>query len=451
MTRKKGVIGFFVHHRVAGNLVMLVMLLGGALGLMRMNIQFFPTFALDVVSVRVVWSGASAEDVERGITDPLEQRLRSVDGLKKMTSTSAQGVASISLEFHEGTDPIQAVDDVRQQVDEFNNLPADAEEPQVTRVERYEPVARLLLYGDVERSELRHLAHRFEDELLDRGIDRINLRGMPEQQISIEVPVERLESLGLSLEQVADRVAALSRDLPAGMMAQEDATRELRSVEQRRSPQAFETVPVLSGERIRLKLGDVAIIRQEARDNQTVMTNEGMPAIELQLQRSETGNSLAAARVLETWLADTRPALPPTIKLEVYDETWQLLEDRISLLVSNGLSGLVLVIGLLYLFLPGRVAAWVAVGIPTAFLAAMGVLWLVGGSINMISLFALIMALGVIVDDAIVVGEDADAHARMGEPSIYAAEGAAKRMVWPVLASSLTTVAAFMPLLVVGG
>jgi len=124
--RKQGVIGFFVHHRVAGNLVMLVMLLGGALALTRMNIQFFPTFAPDVVSVRVVWSGASAEDVERGITDPLEQRLRSVDGLKKMTSTSAQGVSSITLEFHEGTDPIQAVDDVRQQVDEFNNLPGIA-------------------------------------------------------------------------------------------------------------------------------------------------------------------------------------------------------------------------------------------------------------------------------------------------------------------------------------
>jgi len=451
MNRKKGVIGFFVHHKVAGNLVMLVMLLGGVLALTRMNIQFFPTFALDVVSVRVVWSGASAEDVERGITDPLEQRLRSVDGLKKMTSTSAQSVSSISLEFHEGTDPIQAVDDVRQQVDEFNNLPGDAEEPQVTRVERYEPVARLLLYGDVDRSELRQIVHRFEDELLDRGIDRINIRGLPEQQISIDVPAERLETLGMSLDQIADRVASLSRDLPAGMMAQQDATRELRSVEQRRSPQAFETLPVLSGDRIRMQLGDVAIIRQEARDNQTVMTNKGMPAVELQLQRSEDGNSLAAAKVLESWLADTRPTLPPTIDLEVYDQTWQLLEDRISLLVNNGLGGLVLVIALLYLFLPGRVAAWVAVGIPTAFLAAMGVLWLVGGSINMISLFALIMALGVIVDDAIVVGEDADAHARMGEQSIYAAEGAAKRMVWPVLASSLTTVAAFMPLLVVGG
>ncbi|MBY6072337.1 efflux RND transporter permease subunit [Marinobacter salsuginis] len=451
MRRKKGVIGFFVHHRVAANLVMLVMLLGGVLALTRMNIQFFPTFALDVVSVRVVWSGASAEDVEQGITNPLEQRLRSVDGLKKMTSTSAQGVSSITLEFEEGTNPIQALDDVRQQVDEFTNFPAEAEEPQVTRIERYEPVARLLVYGDVDRSELRQMAYRFEDELLQRGIDRVSIRGLPEQQISIDVPVERLEALGLSLEQIAERVAAISRDLPAGMMAQQDATRELRAVEQRRSPQEFENIPVLSGERIQLNLGDVAIIRQEARESQVTLEKDGKPAVELQLQRSENGNSLAAAQVLETWLADTRPVLPPTVKLEVYDETWQLLDDRISLLVNNGLGGLVLVVCLLYLFLPGRVAMWVAVGIPTAFLAAMAVLWLIGGSINMISLFALIMALGVIVDDAIVVGEDADAHSRMGEESIYASEGAAKRMVWPVLASSLTTVAAFMPLLVVGG
>ena len=451
MRRRKGVIGFFVHHRVAANLVMLVMLLGGVLALTRMNVQFFPTFALDFVSVRVVWSGASAEDVEQGITNPLEQRLRSVDGLKKMTSTSAQGVSSITLEFEEGTDPILALDDVRQQVDEFTNFPAEAEEPQVTRIERYEPVARLLVIGDVDRSELRQLAYRFEDELLQRGIDRVSIRGLPEQQISIDVPVERLETLGLSLEQVAERVAAVSRDLPAGKMAQQDATRELRAVEQRRSPQEFENIPLLSGARIQLNLGDVASIRQEARESQITLEKDGKPAVELQLQRSENGNSLAAARVLETWLADTRPALPPTVALEVYDETWQLLDDRISLLVKNGLGGLVLVVGLLYLFLPGRVALWVAIGIPTAFLAAMAVLWLIGGSINMISLFALIMALGVIVDDAIVVGEDADAHARMGEESIYASEGAAKRMVWPVLASSLTTVAAFMPLLVVGG
>ncbi|MDK8462146.1 efflux RND transporter permease subunit [Marinobacter sp. SS13-12] len=451
MRRRRGVIGFFVHHRVAANLVMLVMLLGGTLALSRMNIQFFPNFALDIVSVRVVWSGASAEDVEQGITNPLEQRLRSVQGLKKMTSTSAQGVSSITLEFTENTNPIQALDDVRQQVDEFTNLPAEAEEPQVTRFERYEPVGRLLVYGDMDRTELRQLAYRYEDELLSGGIDRVSIRGLPEQQISIDVPVERLEALGLSLDQIAERVGSISRDLPAGMMGQQDATRELRSVEQRRSPQAFETIPVLSGERIQLRLGDIAIIRQEARESQVNLTRDGHPAVELQLQRAEDGNSLEAAGVLEAWLADTRPVLPPSVELEVYDETWQLLDDRISLLIKNGMGGLVLVIILLYLFLPGRVALWVAIGIPTAFLAALAVLWGIGGSINMISLFALIMALGVIVDDAIVVGEDADAHARMGEESIYASEGAAKRMVWPVLASSLTTVAAFMPLLVVGG
>ncbi|WP_100639033.1 efflux RND transporter permease subunit [Marinobacter salexigens] len=451
MRRGKGVIGFFVHHRVAGNLVMLLMLLAGTLGLARMNVQFFPTFALDIVSVRVVWSGASAEDIEQGITNPLEQRLRSVDGLKKMTSTSAQSIASITLEFQEGTNPITALDDVRQQVDEFNNFPADAEEPRVARIERYEPVARMLVFGDVDRNELRALAYRYEDELLQQGIDRVTFRGLPEQQISIDVPVERLETLGLSLGQVADRVASVSRDLPAGIMAQQDAARELRSIEQRRSPQAFESLPILSGERVQLRLGDIAEIRQEDRESQVALTRNGFPAIELQLQRSENGNSLEAAKVLEQWLEDTQATLPPSIQLEVYDETWQLLNDRISLLTSNGLSGLILVVCLLYLFLPGRVALWVAVGIPTAFLAALGVFWLIGGSINMMSLFALIMALGVIVDDAIVVGEDADAHARMGEASIYASEGAAKRMVWPVLASSLTTVAAFMPLLVVGG
>ncbi|MEO9700699.1 efflux RND transporter permease subunit, partial [Marinobacter alexandrii] len=394
MRRRRGVIGFFVHHRVAANLVMLVMLLGGVLALTRMNMQFFPTFALDIVSVRVVWSGASAEDVEQGITDPLEQRLRSVDGLKKMTSTSAQSVSSITLEFHEGTDPMQALDDVNQQVDEFTNLPADAEEPQVTRIERYEPVARLLVYGDVDRRELRDLSYRFEDELLEQGIDRVEISGLPEQQISIDVPVERLETLGLSLEQIADRVASISRDLPAGMMAQQDATRELRAVEQRRSAQAFEDVTVLSGERIQLRLGDIAIIRQEARDNQMTLSRNGYPAAEFVLQRAENGDSLASAQVLDDWLEKTRPTLPPSLTLEVYDQSWQLLNDRISLLVNNGLGGLVLVVCLLYLFLPGRVAVWVAIGIPTAFLASMAVLWGIGGSINMISLFALIMALG---------------------------------------------------------
>ncbi|WP_444677099.1 efflux RND transporter permease subunit [Halomonas sp. E19] len=451
MSRRRGVIGFFVHHRVAANLVMLAMLLGGVLGIARMNVQFFPSFALDVVSVRVVWSRASAEDIEQGITNPLEQRLRSLDGLKRMTSTSAQGVASITLEFVEGSDPVLALDDVRQQVDGFTSLPADAEAPEVSRMARYEPVARLLVRGELDARELRQLVHRFESELLLRGIDRVEVGGLAQQQISIEVPAERLQSLSLSLEQVAERIQGMSRDLPAGVLGQQDSARELRSLEQRRDALGFESLPILSSDRVQLRLGDIATIRQEPREGQLRVSRRGEPAVELLLQRAESGDSLAAARVLDEWLAETRPQLPPSVVLEVHDESWQLIDERISLLISNGAGGLLLVVILLYFFLPARVALWVAIGIPTAFMAALGVFWGIGGSINMMSLFALIMALGVIVDDAIVVGEDADAHHRAGEAPRHASAGAARRMLWPVLASSLTTVAAFMPLLMVGG
>ncbi len=451
MSRQASVIGFFAHHKVAANLVMILMLIGGLFAVQRMNVQFFPNFALDIVTVRVVWSGASAEDVENGITEPLEQRLKSINNLYRMSSTSAQGIASITLEFREGSDPVMALDEVRQQVDEFRNLPKEAEKPQISRVARYDTVARVLLSGDVSADELRRLAWRYERELTARGIDRVDVIGLPKEEISIEIPAHRLESLGLTIEDIGNRIARDSTDLPAGLIAQRDVARELRALEQRRTPHDFADLPLLSGDTVLVRLGDVATIRREARPSTLELSHEGKPAVELLLQRAETGHSLKAARIFEQWVNDTRPTLPPNLSMTVYDEAWQLIDERIDLLIKNGLGGLVLVVLLLYLFLPGRVAFWVAFGIPSAFLAALAVLYGVGGSINMMSLFALIMALGVIVDDAIVVGEDAYAHYRNGESPLHASEGAGKRMLWPVLASSLTTVAAFLPLMMVGG
>ncbi|MDY0050633.1 MAG: efflux RND transporter permease subunit, partial [Halothiobacillaceae bacterium] len=442
MSRQASVIGFFAHHKVAANLVMILMLIGGLFAVQRMNVQFFPNFALDIVTVRVVWSGASAEDVENGITEPLEQRLKSINNLYRMSSTSAQGIASITLEFREGSDPVMALDEVRQQVDEFRNLPKEAEKPQISRVARYDTVARVLLSGDVSADELRRLAWRYERELTARGIDRVDVIGLPKEEISIEIPAHRLESLGLTIEDIGNRIARDSTDLPAGLIAQRDVARELRALEQRRTPHDFADLPLLSGDTVLVRLGDVATIRREARPSTLELSHEGKPAVELLLQRAETGHSLKAARIFEQWVNDTRPTLPPNLSMTVYDEAWQLIDERIDLLIKNGLGGLVLVVLLLYLFLPGRVAFWVAFGIPSAFLAALAVLYGVGGSINMMSLFALIMALGVIVDDAIVVGEDAYAHYRNGESPLHASEGAGKRMLWPVLASSLTTVAA---------
>ncbi len=446
---RRDLLGIFAHHKVAANLLMVILILSGLLALDRLNIQFFPTFELDLIRVRVIWTGASAEDVEDGITNPLEQRLRALDNLYRMTSTSAQGISSITLELLEGTDPLLALDQARRFVDNFRNLPQDAQKPEVSLVSRYEGVARVLIVGVADPRERRMLARRLERELLDRGIDRISLTGLPEELIRIEIPSDRLAELPMGLDGIGARIAAMSQDLPAGSLGQSESTQELRSLDKRRTALGFAQLSLAADTHTRLRLGDFAQIQREPQENSVYLKVDGKPAVELRLERTETGNSLEQARILRQWLADTQ--LPPGVSLLVYDESWQLLQERIFLLLKNGATGLLLVVAILYLFLTGRVAFWVAWGIPVSFLATLFILYLSGGSINMISLFGLIMALGIIVDDAIVVGEDALTHYQQGEAPLRAAEGGARRMLAPVLASSLTTVAAFLPLMLIGG
>ncbi|HES76037.1 MAG TPA: efflux RND transporter permease subunit, partial [bacterium] len=331
-----GMLAFFIRHKVAANVLVLVALMAGFMGVTRMNVQFFPNFALDVLSVRVLWSGASAEDVENGIIIPLEERLKTVDGVKKLSSTAAQGVASITLELKDGTDTLIALDQVRQRVAEFSNLPKDAEAPIISRISRYEPVARLLVRGP-SLSELRPWVQQFERELLTQGIDRIDIQGLPNERIAIEIPGSQLESLNLSLADAGDRVAKLARDLPSGIAGEQDGAREVRSLEQRRDVEGFANLPLVSDERGVIRLGDVAEITREARPASLALELQGEPVVELILQRTENGDALKAAKALETWLTKTRPTLPPSLQLEVYDQQWELVRDRINLLLSNGL------------------------------------------------------------------------------------------------------------------
>ncbi len=444
-------LGVFARHRVAANLLMAMMLLAGAIALQKLNVQFFPNFELDRISVSTVWSGASAEDVESAITIPLEQRLRSVDRLKEMTSTSASGTSGITLEFEEDSNMVFALEEVKKQVDNFTNLPADAEKPEVAQAVRYESVARLLISGTTQIDEMRGLARQFERELIAAGIDKVDIVGLPERQIQIELAAEQLQRLGLGLDELARRIDAESQDLPAGLIGEDDGTREIRGQNQRRSPQDFADLAIITSADARVRLGDLARVELADQPGATTISRGGKNAVVLVLRRNETGDSLDAAQVLQTWLDDARPRLPPNIEIEVFNERWQLIKDRILLLVKNGAGGLALLLVILYLFLSARVAFWVAVGIPVSFMATLAVLYLAGGSINMITLFALIMALGIIVDDAIVVGEDAQAHFDMGEDPLMASEGGARRMLAPVLASSLTTIAAFLPLMLIGG
>ena len=447
---RANLIGVFAAHRVAANLFMVIMLLSGAWALSALNIQFFPGFTLEVINVRVAWPGASAEDMEDGVTNRLEESLRTTEHLREITSTSSEGLSSISLEYETGTDMARALDRAQENVALVRDLPADIEQPEITRITPYEPVARLLIWHEQDARALPEWARRFERELLERGISRVQINGLAEQEIAIRFSIEDISELGLSVDQLGRRIAALSADTPAGNINRDTLSRQLRSPDKIKKASDYAQLPLsLGGDTTRL--GDVAVVERRARDKQTTLTYQGHPAVELQLSRLEGFDSLKSARIFEQWLADTRPALPPGLNLKVYDQNWQYIAQRIGLLLENGFAGLALVIAILFFFLRGQVAFWVAVGIPVSFMAALACLFALGGSINMISLFALIMAFGIIVDDAIVVGEDAMTHYQMGEPPLSAAEGGAWRMFAPVMSSSLTTIAAFVPLMTLGG
>ncbi len=449
---QQNLIGLFAQHKVAANLLMIMMLMGGIWALSKLNTQFLPNFALDVITVTVLWTGAAPEDVESSITRPIEQELRTLDNVHKMNSTSTNGFSTITLEYEEGTDMGWALDQVKEKVALLRNLPATAEKPEISRIVRHELIARLLITGPSDVNELRHFAQRIEHQLLARGISKIETQGLPEEEIDIQIPSRVLVELGLSLPDVAKKITDFSRDIPAGAIGRDDVARQLRSIEQRRNELAFTDLPIITDKSGRyIKLDEIATIQRRPRNNTVTITYQGQPAVELLLQRAEEEDALESAKIFQAWLEETRPKLPPGVQFHVYDQTWHLIAERISLLLRNGLSGLILVVVILFIFLNGRVAFWVAAGIPISLMGMLIVLYSVGGSINMVSLFGIIMALGIIVDDAIVVGEDAFAHFQTGERSLLAAEGGAQRMLAPVTASSLTTIAAFLPLMMISG
>jgi len=449
---KQDILGRFAQHKVAANLLMLIMLLAGVVSLIKLNTQFLPNFEPDYITARVAWPGATAEDVAKSIITPLEQELRNLDFVKEMTSTSYRGRGVIVLEYDEGTDMGLALDQVKEFVDLVRNLPSDSETPEVSKVSLNEDVATLILSSTASLDELRPLAYQFERELLDRGVAKVSFTGLPEQEIAIQVDVEQINNLNLSLPQIGQHIRNASQDIPAGTSGKNEVARELRSTEQRRSEAGFKELAILTTQTgTRLRLDDIAHVEKRNKTSQVEVFYQDKPAVLLRVLRTQSSDTLKAAKTLNTWLKETQPLLPPSVQLNAYNEAYVLIEDRINLLIKNGLGGLILVVSILFIFLNGRVAFWVAIGIPVSFMGTLAVLYLMGGSINMVSMFALIMALGIIVDDAIVVGEDALTHYNSGEDPLRAAEGGARRMFVPVLSSSLTTISAFLPLMLISG
>ena len=447
-----GILGTFAKHKLAAHVLMLIMLGSGFYALSKLNRQFFPSFELENISIRVVWPGSNPEDVEKSITNPIEEAIRSVDNIKKVTSTSASGVAAITIEFVEGTEMIESLDRVKQRVSELRNLPQDAEEPVIQRVVRYESVGRILLTAEAtDLSELRLTAYQIENQLLDLGIDRVSFTGLPELQMRISMDEARLQTLGMTLAEIAQIINRSSRDVPVGSIGEQDITRDLRVLAQGRSVEDFSEIVLRSNASEVIRLGDVSTIELIPKDEQVLLYSGNKRGIELAVQRVDGGDTLAAAEKLLEWERLHGTSLRERMDVVIFDRYWIALEQRIGVLLKNGLSGLLLVILILYVFMNTRVAMWVTIGIPTSFMFTLMLLYWLGGSINMLSVFALIMALGIIVDDAIVVGEHALQRFEDGQSPLQAAMSGAHRMLPPVFASSATTIAAFLPLLLVSG
>ncbi len=447
-----GMISLFVRHRNAANLVMVLMIIFGAISLSRINTQFFPKIEIPVISVSVTWSGASAEDVESNILEVLEPELRYLDGVDRVTSRAREGVASIGIEYQTGVDLKEALREAETAVKSVTTLPEDSETPTVRQSTRgFDRVARLALTGPISERALRFYAKKIRDDLIERGIDKIIFTGLRTRELRVDLPERELRRLDMTVGDVSQLITANSRDLPSGKM-EGSVEKQLRTLAEADTPRglgAMEVRAFSTGEKVRLR--DIADIRDDYKDGEARGFINGRPAIQIEIQRADTADTLKTNQLLTTYLKDIEGTLPAGLELLKYDVRANALTDRITLLVTNGLGGLVLVVGILFIFLNARIAFWVAVGIPVAMLATIGIMYLMGQSINMISLFALIMMLGVIVDDAIVVGEHTATRFSNGDEPFTAAENGAGRMVVPVSAAMITTIAAFAPILVIKG
>ncbi len=439
----------FLRHRKAANLLMLLALIAGAMALARLNTQVFPTFASYIVRIDVEWPGATAEDIEAGILQVIEPEVRFLDRVGTVTATARDGLASIVIEHVDGTDMQTALADVEQAVGRITTLPEDSEEPAVSREILYETLLRLAVSGPVPEARLREVAQQVRDDLLARGIDRILLFGVRDEEIGIELDEAALRRLDLTLEEVAVRVGDVSRDAPLGRL-EGAIERQLRSLGLRRDAAGHADIELRAlpgGETV--LLGDVADLSDRFDRFQPVGRRNGDPAVELVVQRAATADALATSTVIRDYLAEREGAWPAGVSVEPFDVVADAIRQRIDLLIENGLSGLVLVALVLFTFLNARLAFWIAAGIPTALAATAALMLVTGQSINMVSLFAMIMALGIIVDDAIMVGEHAAHCHALGMAPERAAETGALRMLGPVAAASLTTAAAFLPMLLV--
>jgi multidrug efflux pump subunit AcrB len=448
-----GPIAWMARNPVAANLLMACLLFGGFHTAKKLKQEVFPEFEIDVVTVTVPYPGASPGEVERGIVLAIEEAIRGLDGIEEVTSQAREGGATVWAELLLGADRQEAYQDIQQAVNRITTFPEDAEEARVALASRRRQVISLVLYGEQSEAVLRDTAEYVRDDLLqDPLITQVDLSGVRDYEVEVAISRDVLESHGLTIEQVARRIGQTAVEIPGGGIKTAGGEILLRVKERRDAAREFRDIPVLTADDgATVRLGDIAQVRDTFQDVDLFATYNGKRAVMLDIFRIGDQTPTEVAAAARRHLRNLNEALPPGLDMAVLSDRSVIFRQRAQLLMRNGAIGLVLVLLLLGIFLEARLAFWVMMGIPISFLG--GFLFLPGLdiSINMISMFAFLIALGIVVDDAIVVGENVYEYHQRGKGLLESAVRGAREVAMPVTFSVLTNVVAFLPLFVVPG
>ncbi len=448
-----GLIVWFARNHVAANLLMISIASVGLFSLFnRVPVEVFPTTDLDVIAITVPFPGATPSEVEEGVTIRLEEAVQSLNGIEKLTSTSREGASSVRIEVLKGFDTRDLLNDVKNRVDSLNSLPADTEQPQIAKAEFKREVISIALYGDMDEKVLRRVAAQVRDELLGiEEITQVQLEAVRPFELSIEISEDTLRRYGLTLAEVASRISANSLDLSAGNIRSESGELLIRTSGQAYKPEEFANISIVSSETgTQLRLGDIATLKDGFNELPIKTRFNGKPGILMEIYRVGDQSAIQVADKVKSYV-DSIDWLPPGVDIKYWRDRSSIVKARLQTLSNNAIQGGILVVILLSLFLRPVVAFWVCLGIPVAFLGSFIIMPLIGVTLNIVSLFAFIVVLGIVVDDAIVTGENIYTHLQRGSPPLQAAIDGTKEVAIPVTFGVLTTVAAFTPIAMFGG
>ncbi|MEH6447716.1 MAG: efflux RND transporter permease subunit [Oleispira sp.] len=449
----RGPVAWMARHGIAPNLFMAFLIIGGFIMSLTIKKEFIPSYEADTVIVDVAYAGATPAEMEQSIILPIENEVASLDGIKDVTSIANSSSARVVFELSNGVDRQKAYQDIEQAVSRITTFPVETEKPVIRLASRSIDVATLAVYGDVSLLELKRLAEQIKEQLLTADeISKIELKGTPSEEIHIEISQANLQRYNLSLAEVANTISKNAIEQSAGSVRTEGGE-ILVTLNDRRywAPQFRDIVLRHDASGILLQLADVATIKEGFSDSNRSVTYNGKVAIGLKIYRAEDQTPTTVVEAMYEKLDVIRDQLPLGIEIIVTDDDGETYQQRVGLLLKNATIGLILVLLLLSIFLEYRLAFWVTMGIPTAFLGSLLLLPLFDVSINMISMFAFIIALGIVVDDAIIAGENIYEHMQKGIPFLNAAIIGAREVSVPLAFAILTNVVAFLPLLALPG